>query len=314
MSFQRIFFVLLFSGVALAEELPQDRVRAEYDQILQQAPATKTSLTADERTRLLNHVYNHPVASFEAISKYDHQPTGIGDREIGFCYGRAMAVNLAARRMGLASDRIQKLFIAGDLRNATVRWRFHMTTIVPGDDGKWYVIDPLLVSLGHSGVSEPAAWMEIVKRKYDLHDGVDDSHFFVTDTRSIMADMSVIPANRWIESQDSLLGDRIINATFEPHGKAGFEPVAQGDIVTAPYELFRVTGAAQDQYFVNFTEPDFLGKPVHNFDFFRFSTVILFQPDPMVERMALLPRTYDYNSYFVNLIESFKLDKPLADL
>ncbi len=304
---------LLFA-VAGAEEIPQAKARREYNQIVQESPANKTSLTAEEQTRLLNHVYNHPVASFDALDKYDVQPTGVGNHEIGFCYGRAMAVFLAARRMGLANDRIQKLFIAGDLRNSSVRWRFHMTTIVMGDDGQWHVIDPLLVALGSQGVNNPAVWMDVVKKKYDLPDGTDDSHFFVTDTRAIMADMSVIPASKAIEAHGDLLGDRIINATFDPHGKSGFESVPQGDIPSSPYELYRVTGEAQDKYFINFTEPDFLGKPVFNFDFFRFSTVILYQPQPDSQQMALLPRTYDYNGYFVDLIESFKLDKPLPDI
>jgi len=297
-----------------AEELPQDKIRGVYKKILQDSPSTKTSLTAEEQTRLFKHVDEHPVAGFDAIDKYDHQPTGIGNNEVGFCYGRAMAVALGARRMGLAADRIQKIFIAGDLRNATVRWRFHMATLVFGDDGKWHVIDPLSISLGLPGVSDPDKWMDKVKRKYDLHDGVDDSHFFVTDIRSIMADMSVIPANKWIESHSALLGDRLINATFEPHGKPGFESVPQGDIASAPYELFRVTGAAQEKYFINVDEADFFGAPVFNFDFLRFSTVILFQPQPEVEQITLLPRTYDYNGYFADLMESFKMENPLPTL
>lgn len=302
------WLLLLVSGLALAEQ-PQEKAREDYQKILIDSPSTKTSLTSDERGKLLHHVYNHPVASFEALAKYDKQPTGIGNREIGFCYGRAMAVFLGARRMGLADDKIQKIFITGDLRNSEVRWRFHMATLVQGDDGKWYVIDPLMVSLGHAGVVDPDFWMDKVKRKYDLHDGQDDSRFYVTDTRSIMADMSVIPATRAIEGQSELLGERLINATFDPHGRPGFESVAQGEIPSAPYELFRVTGEAQDEYFINFTEPDFLGKPVFNFDFFRFSTVILFQPNPEVMKIKMLPRTYDYNGYFTDLIASFGLDQ-----
>lgn len=309
-----VFALALFAQMSHAEGLPQDKIRAAYRAILQNSPSTKTSLTADERGRLFQHVDNHPVAGFDAIGKYDHQPTGIGNGEVGFCYGRAMAVMLGARRMGLASDRIQKIFITGDLRNAAVRWRFHMATLVKGDDGKWYVIDPLATSLGLPGVVDPDKWMDAVKRKYDLVDGVDDSHFFVTDIRAIMADMSVIPANKWIEGHSDLLGDRLINATFEPHGKPGFELIPQGDIPSAPYEVFRVTGTAQDKYFINFDEPDFMGKPVFNFDFLRFSTVILFQPQPEVEQITLLPRTYDYNGYFADLMETFKLEKALPDL
>lgn len=308
------FLLLLVIGIlgnAALAETPQDHLRIQYKKIVEESPQTLSTLTQEQLARVLTHVSEHPVASLASLPRYDHQPTGIGNREIGFCFGRAMAVHLTARRMGLFEDSIRKIFLAGDLKNGTIRWRFHMATLLKGDDNQYYVVDPIMPTIGQPGVSTPAVWMDAVKRRFDLGDGIDESKFYLTDTSAIMVDMANIPASVAIENAlFPLIGDRLINVTFAPDALKGFDAISVSEIPT-DYPLFAPNESARLRYFVNLTEPDFNGKPVFNFDFFRFSTVIFYQADPTIPGLTALPRTYDYNNYFRDLTASFHPDIPI---
>ena len=83
----------------------------QWYQKIDSIQGTKNSLTKSERQELYKSARHHKVAALEVIGQYD--PTG----EIGFCFGRAMTVHLIARRMGLASEGVRKLFAIGDLRS-----------------------------------------------------------------------------------------------------------------------------------------------------------------------------------------------------
>jgi hypothetical protein len=277
---------------------PQEKLQATYDAIDIGSPVTTQSLTKAQRDELFLQASRHPVAGLSAIGKYDHQPTGIGSGEVGFCYGRSMVVHLLARKMGLDPKSIQKLFIAGDLNNEEgIRWRFHVTTLVLGDDGKQYAIDPIMPSMGQPGVVVPYEWMKAVKDEFDLKDGEDESHFFVTDTRSILVDMRVVPAEAKFEIQD-----RLIEPSFNPEGRAGFARIQLAE-TTSPYPVYAVTGPAQERYFINRSEPLVGGKPLNDFDFFNLGIVILYQfPGEML--MTHITRTYQYNGYFVDLVNN----------
>ena len=303
----KLFFKHFISAGAIAlaainaaeAATPQEKIQAMYDAIADASPVTKTALTKGERDQLFALASGHPVAGLGAIGKYDHQPTGVGTGEVGFCYGRAMVVHLLARKMGLDPKSIQKLFVAGDLNNGEgTRWRFHVTTLVLGDDGKQYAIDPIMPSMGQPGVSEPYAWMKAVKDEFDMKDGEDESNFFLTDTRSILVDMRVVPAETKFEIQD-----RLIEPTFKPEGRAGFARVQLESAGPSPYPVYAVTGPAQDRYFINRSEPLIGGKPINDFDFFSLGIVILYQfpGEPM---MTHITRAYQYNGYFVDLMNN----------
>lgn len=295
-----ISLVFLFNQVAGAN--PQDDAVARYRQIVEQSPETTDVLSRSQLQQLFDHVVNHPVASLAAIGNYDHQPTGIGNGEIGFCFGRAMAAHLAARTMGLRRDSIRKIFIAGDLHDGGTRWRFHVTTVAKGDDGVWYAIDPLLPSLGRSSFVPAGEWMDLTKHEFDLGDGRDESKFYFADPRAVMVDMTQIPANVEIENAlRPLIGERLIDVTFTPDAARGFSTVPRSEI-SANYDLFLPTADAQNRYFINIKEPVFNGRPVFDFDFFRLSTVIFYQPVPQDPRIVALTRTYDYNGYFPALL------------
>lgn len=312
LSLQALVILFLGTTAFAADPTPQAKVKALYTQIIEQSPNSKDSLTTAEINKLADFLKNHPVAGPAFTKKYDHQPTGIGNGEIGFCFGRAMTVHLGARRMGLSDSSIQKIFIAGNLKNNKVRWRFHMATLVRDSDRNWRVVDPVAASAGGSLVSSPGEWMTTIKNHYDLPDGKDESKFYVTTPDAIMVDMSVIPATLDIEAHQDLLGDRLINVTFDPI-KPGFDVVSASEI-PADFPLYRVSGDAKNQYFVNVTEPLMSDVALFDFDFFRFSTVILLQPDATSQRILPLPRSYDYNNYFVDLMESLRIDKPLPEL
>ncbi|MDA9951609.1 hypothetical protein N9D31_03435, partial [Oligoflexaceae bacterium] len=133
-------FLFIFAVPAAYALTASDALR-QYKEISFQAPQTKSELTLSEMNHVLSHVITHPVASLldpQNINKYD--PQGV----IGFCFGRSMAVHLAARKVGLAHSSIRKLFIIGDMRSgADPEWRFHVTTIVKGPNAEWYALDPI---------------------------------------------------------------------------------------------------------------------------------------------------------------------------
>ncbi|MGE0526330.1 MAG: protein-glutamine glutaminase family protein [Bdellovibrionales bacterium] len=298
--------VLWSSSLSLAAT-PQEEIQRLYDVITEQAPASLGAFTEAQRNELFQKVSSHPVAGLEGIGRYDRQPTGIGDGEIGFCYGRAMAVHLLARKMGLEEQSIKKIFIAGDLNNQQgTRWRFHMATMVKGNDGKWYVIDPIMPSLGATGVLSPYRWMEVIKTEFDLPDGEDESRFYVTDTKSIMVDMRVVPATAEFENQD-----RLIEPSFDPEGRPGFERVQLQIESESPFPVYAVSGPAQSRYFIMRKEDPLESKPIDDFDFFSIAIVILY-PFPNDTHRTHITRAYHYNGYFVDLINSIAGPEPMS--
>lgn len=287
-----------FFSVSLAAT-PQEKIQQLYDSVTEQSPSLFTTLTEVQRNELFQKAATHWVAGLNVIDRYDHQPTGVGDGEIGFCYGRAMAVHLLARKMGLDDQGIQKIFIAGDLNNGQgVRWRFHMATMVRGDDNNWYIIDPIMPSLDKAGVIPPYEWMQTVKTVFDLPDGEDESHFFVTDTHSIMVDMRVVPAQSEFEIQD-----RLIEPSFDPQGRPGFQQIQLQNESAGPYPVYYVSGSAQSRYFIMRDEAPVNRKKLNDFDFFSIAIVILYK-FPNETNLTHITRAYQYNGYFVDLVNS----------
>ncbi|HXH74495.1 MAG TPA: hypothetical protein VNJ08_05995 [Bacteriovoracaceae bacterium] len=102
-----------------------------------------TSINVEQANKTLNAVTSNPVVALHMYSKYD--PTNAG---IGFCFGRAMFVDLYLTINNLNRGSIKKAFVVGPMTNGgTTTWGWHVTTIVQAFDGpveKWLAIDPIM--------------------------------------------------------------------------------------------------------------------------------------------------------------------------
>jgi hypothetical protein len=307
----QIFLVFLISFKVYSQSIPfatiqdQNEMVTRYENIILQSASTKEALTLNEISTLLELVSNNVVASLGSISLYDppqnDQPVG----EIGYCYGRAMAAHLMARKFGLSERSISKIFAAGDMQNGSIRWRFHVATIVPGVDGNLYAIDPIMPDLIRRYNRElgtqfdpakaltPVEWINIVEHFYANEDVVtarspellDNPNFngvvkfYMTSTRAIMVDMRVIPANIAVEN-----GKRIIEVLFNPSLYGGFRPVYhKGELLY--YEV--VNEQTLDELFMTYDEP-----LIDQFDFFKLDIDIYFIKDDIVRETG---RSYLYN-------------------
>lgn len=181
--------------------------REIYELLAHKAPETRSGLSTEQRAALWSAAASHPVAGLPALAKYD--PTGI----IGFCFGRATAVQLMARAMGLKQESIRKLFVSGDLRSGEApQWRFHVATLVHGDDGKWYAIDPIFPA-----PMEAADWNAQVRAIWDK---AGKAKFYLSGADT------AIPEIRTVPDIDKETGERLIELSFNPVGRSGFAPVS----------------------------------------------------------------------------------------
>ena len=99
------------------------------------SPADANSV---RRAALMN-----PVVSLSNYHQYD--PT---NRGIGFCFGRAMFVNIELAYRQFDRDSIKKAFVVGPMTTGgSTKWAWHVTTIVQSKnkDGSevWLAIDPI---------------------------------------------------------------------------------------------------------------------------------------------------------------------------
>lgn len=239
-----VLFLLLLPVFAQEATIHDQELMLERYKALVVNPANaKTSMSVDQRKELLKIISQDSVASLASISLYDppqnDQPIG----EIGYCYGRAMAGHLYARKLGLDDNSIKKIFAAGDMQNGTVRWRFHMATVVPDENGKLFAVDPIMpglirrynnefqTDLDPMNPLDIETWMKIVKKYYDnteailaKNPGLADNpdfkgtvKFYLTNSEPIMVDMREVPANLELEN-----GRRIIEVLFNPDNHSGF--------------------------------------------------------------------------------------------
>jgi hypothetical protein len=186
-----------------AEEESDAALTASYRNILSTSPVRCTSLGREERKMLYDWVARHKVAGLSELKRYD--PKNI----MGFCYGRAMAVNLAARRMGLSPESIRKIFAIGRLgTGAVTEWRWHVATLVMGDDGLWYAME---FNLAH----EPCNVDEWIEKVHTQKDPGRKAKFYSTSPDAITPDLRIFPAIN-LET-----GGRIIELSFNPDGRVG---------------------------------------------------------------------------------------------
>ncbi len=218
--------------------LQDDRhVLARYRVITETAPQTLQALQRPQLEALFFATANNPVAATTPanIRKYD-TPAGA----IGYCFGRAMTAHLEARKLGLATASIKKLFIVGDLRSTSQpEWRFHVTTLVKGTDD-WYAIDPIV-----NRVLRMRDWIRYVKSVWDRS---NRAKLYITDADAVLPDLTFA---RPIPEET---GAALIELNFNPDLRR-----AEG-IVAIPVpgveRIYSVALPAKVKYFSSVLEPE----------------------------------------------------------
>lgn len=101
----------------------------------------KKTLTKLKAERVLTAASENSVVTMHKSHKYDPDNKGIG-----FCFGRAMFVNLYLAINGLHRANIKKALVVGPMSGGA--WGWHVTTIVESrnSNGKeiWLTIDPVV--------------------------------------------------------------------------------------------------------------------------------------------------------------------------
>lgn len=107
------------------------------------------ALSRANAEKVLRAAEANPVVSLNQYHKYDPQNQGIG-----FCFGRAMFVNLYLAQAGFGRANMKKAFVVGPMSGGA--WGWHVSTIVQSSHaGKeiWLAIDPVA-----GKVMEVKAW------------------------------------------------------------------------------------------------------------------------------------------------------------
>ena len=100
------------------------------------SPKRAQTISRKQAQEILDLTDNHEVVGPTNTYKYD--PTG----DMGFCFGRALFGHLELLRRGVQKQAIKKAFVVGPMYSGGIFWRFHVTTIVQGENGEWLAIDP----------------------------------------------------------------------------------------------------------------------------------------------------------------------------
>src|SRR5688500_8954324 len=132
-------FSLFAVSLSALAELPERTLLTWYRAIDAESPSDKKALSLKQIEAIYEEIERHRVTRLHALPEYD--PEGV----IGFCFGRAMAVHLMARKLGLAPSGIKKFVMVGRLRlkspKPELEERFNSATALLAMDGRWYVID-----------------------------------------------------------------------------------------------------------------------------------------------------------------------------
>ncbi len=267
------FLVSLQSGAqSTSETVDQDM--AKYSQVMH-GLEDKEFLTEAEAKEIFKAAYSHPVARLDRLGEYD--PTGL----IGFCFGRAMAVQLLARsKYGLSAASIQKLFVSGDMRSnpQVPEWRFHVTTLAKVKREKtgiveWMAIDPIM-----SGPLTTDEWIQRVQSGWDRwHGEKPKSRFYIVDADAVLPDIRS-PA-------EPERGNQLIELNFVPEEqgiKARSRPAQGLGGIEVP--VYEVDSAQAEKYFL-VARPD-------------LPTTFSFQ------NIAVGEQVFPYNKYFSDLLAS----------
>lgn len=99
-------------------------------------PSRRVAVTPEVREKLFRDVMALPEVQASVCGSYQ------GSGKFGFCFGRALAAHLTALKSGIDKRRIRKIWAIGDLRDNGRKWKYHVSTIIQGEDGVWYAFDP----------------------------------------------------------------------------------------------------------------------------------------------------------------------------
>jgi hypothetical protein len=131
----------------------------------------------------------NPVAKVEAAAHYDR----LGN--IGFCFGRAALAHYLLLQNGVRPEHIAKIFIVGNLKYGSQIWEFHEATMVTGERGMWWVIDPLFEKmLSH------VQWMERAKQ-FDVKSLEPQLRFYVTDARKFQPSFGMYRTDYFLQPE-----------------------------------------------------------------------------------------------------------------
>lgn len=136
----------------------EDQVRAMNQDAITKLEATRPSdkntskrrefLTREEMIAIHQEIYQNEVASSgDAYS----QP----NVSIGYCFGRATFYHITLLKNKVDKSAIRKAFVVGPMDAYGLMWQFHVSTIVRGEDMKWYTIDS-----NYSKPMELSKWTE----------------------------------------------------------------------------------------------------------------------------------------------------------
>lgn len=253
------------SDITSNKLVTSDDVRNAFYSIENAENGQLENLSIGEMNILFQNAVNHPVAklSKENIKKYD--PDGI----IGFCFGRAMTVHLLARKMGVSSTSLKKMFVIGDLRSGKdPEWRFHVTTLVKNEKGEWFAVDPIM-----KGPMDVRDWIKTVQKVWDSwQNGIHNAKFYLVTTDAVIPDLSVFVA------PENEKGEHIIEIKFDPATKEGFTLNPE-----VSEKAYNVSLNSEKKYFSAVTEEEST-----KFDFLK---VVINTTDHIV-----------FNNYFVDLL------------
>ncbi|MBT3980647.1 MAG: hypothetical protein HOE90_04790 [Bacteriovoracaceae bacterium] len=106
-------------------------------------------LNPDVGIEVITTLNGHPVVSMYQYAQYDPE-----NRGIGFCFGRAMFVNVELAMKGFDRDSIKKAFVVGSMQTGDGNsWGWHVTTIAQSKNEKgeevWLALDPITTRTGY---------------------------------------------------------------------------------------------------------------------------------------------------------------------
>jgi len=100
-------------------------------------PKRKAGLSVAEIEALYKAALKNPQVKKSLCGTYN------GSGQLGFCWGRAMAVHLQALHSKVSNQSVRKLWAVGEMKSDSIAWRYHVSTVVRSDQGIWYAVDPI---------------------------------------------------------------------------------------------------------------------------------------------------------------------------
>ena len=295
---------ILFSVVSVCIADSQKDLLELYQRSENSKVIYKKPLTQEQLQKVFLMADTNKVAQLTSLQKYDPK-----DR-IGYNFGSAISIYLTARKMGVASNLIRKVFMVGPLTSeGGEEWRFQVATVILGLDDReveqWYVLDPIMMKpVEKDSPGRPillSKWVENLRNNFQKD--VKKTKLYLTQSSAILPDLSKIaltPADEKDEFSDKVIG-------------YGFNPERLFDFVidekTLPGEkLFVPNGKALDQYF--FT----IGRDVKSLPF-NFVTL---KGSIRSVGMTSAAYTFDIESYFNDLLReidssSYGMGRAISD-